>query len=535
MLNLLGFQIVLPSEFTFLANPFPAFIINMAAWIVVAIFTSKIILRLLRLITRQIPGDLEDILLAILNRPIIILIGLYGINYSLHQLPLVENAQKWINIVSLTVLVLVLTHISGRIIKDVLVYYGEIWAARTESRIDDVFIPVLNLFGPLLLVIISALIILPLWGIDVTSVLLGAGVVGLVLGLALQETLGNIFSGISLLIEAPFRKGDLILLPDGRTSEVLQMGIRSTMLFSLDEQATIYVPNKGLATNTLINLTKPTPEQRYSIDVNIDGTKNIAQIQEELFRISNGHPAVLSSDMPTKLIHVQNQVDEIRRRAELLSEGDPAKQTLLNEAKKNEQSLVKLDLDGKYNQQVLLLKEAFRNLIRGINSREVHGISEAERQQLYCDFISPIEHNIDACIIAANAWMEVGDPWVNESDVWNVRKIWKDRNNQLQIHWERLKKVLYETNDQREMRLDDSTKTMLDWLEKEYRNPPGYWKDPKVIIKDLTGTSVVMQISYYVDNIRLEHDGRPHRVRNEISRMVLEKLAKNNPISEVLG
>ncbi len=153
-------------------------------------------------------------------------------NYSLKQLPLTESVNKWINIVSLTILVLVITHICGRIVKDVLVYYGEMWAARTESRIDDVLIPVLNLFGPLLLVTISGLIILPLWGIDITSVLLGAGVVGLVLGLALQETLGNVFSGISLLIEAPFRKGDLILLPDGRTSEVLQLGIQSTMLFS---------------------------------------------------------------------------------------------------------------------------------------------------------------------------------------------------------------------------------------------------------------------------------------------------------------
>jgi hypothetical protein len=196
---------------------------------------------------------------------------------------------------------------------------------------------------------------------------------------------------------------------------------------------------------------------------------------------------------------------------------------------KNELSLVKLELDGKFNQQVLMLKEAFRNLIRGINSREVHGLSEAERQELYCDFISPVERNMESCITAAKAWIEVGDPWVNETDVWNVRKIWENRNKQLQIHWERLKKVLYEVNDQREMRLDDSTKMMLGWLEKEYRNPPGYWKDPTVIIKTIEGTSAQIQISYYVDNIRLEHDGRPHRVRNEISRMVLEKLVEISP------
>jgi MscS family membrane protein len=526
MLNILGLQISLPAELAFLKGAFPAFLINMAAWLVIAWITNFVILRLLKLITRQIPGDLEDIILAILNRPILILIGLYGVNYSLQQLPLLPVANKWINVVSLSIMVLVFAHISGRFIKDVLVYYGEKWAARTESRADDILIPVLNLFGPLLLSIITALIILPLWGIDITSVLLGAGVLGLVLGLALQETLGNIFSGISLLMEGPFRKGDLILLADGRTSEVLQLGIRSTMLFSLDEQATIFVPNKILATSVLINLTKPTPEQRYNIDVTVDRMINQAQVQDALFCIANGHPAVLSSDMATKLAHVKDQVKEIRRQAELMPKTEPARQKLLDEASKNEKSLSKLELDGKFNQQVLLLKESLRNLIRGINSREVHGLSEAERQELYCDFISPVERNMEAAVLAAKEWMEVEDPWVNEADIWNQRKIWSYRNDQLIFHWDRLKKVLYEVNDRREMRLDDSTKMMLTWLEKEYKNPPGYWKNPTVVIKTLNGSTTLLQVSYYVDNIRLEHDGRPHRVRNEISRLVQEKLVE---------
>jgi MscS family membrane protein len=533
MLNILGYSIQLSPEFAFLSGTFPAFLINMAAWVIIALIMNYIVLRLLKLITRQIPGDLEDIILAILNRPILILIGLYGINFSLHQLPLIPDIYKWIDIVSLTIMVLVIAHISGRFIKDVLVYYGEKWASRTESRVDDILIPVLNLFGPLLLVIITALVILPLWGIDITSVLLGAGVLGLVLGLALQETLGNIFSGISLLMEGPFRKGDLILLEDGRTSEVMQLGIRSTMLFSLDEQATIFVPNKILATSVLINLTKPTPEQRYNIDLTVDRTINQPLLQQALFTIVNGNPAVLTSDMPTKLEHVQNQVLEIRRKAALLPKKDPASLKLLDEAQKNELSLTKLDLDGKFNQQVLSLKESLRNLIRGINSREVHGLSESERQELYCDFVSPVERNMETAVSAAKAWMEVPDPWVNEADVWNQRKIWGLRNDQLIIQWERLKKVLYEVNDRREMRLDDSTKMMLTWLEKEYKTPPGYWKNPTVAIKTLNETSTQLQISYYVDNIRLEHDGRPHRVRNEISRMVQEKLVETSGAAKI--
>jgi hypothetical protein len=70
-------------------------------------------------------------------------------------------------------------------------------------------------------------------------------------------------------------------------------------------------------------------------------------------------------------------------------------------------------------------------------------------------------------------------------------------------------------------------------LEKEYKTPPGYWKNPTVAIKTLNETSTQLQISYYVDNIRLEHDGRPHRVRNEISRMVQEKLVETSGAAKI--
>jgi len=524
VLNILGFIVMLPANLAFLGQPVPAFVINMATWVVIALLINFVLLRILKLIAKRIPGELEDIILGILSRPFLILISLYGLNFSLHQLPLLPDVLKWAGIASSTVVVLVITHIIGRLIRDVLVYYGEKWASRTETRADDVIIPVINLFGPLLLVIIAALIILPLWGINITSVLLGAGVLGLVLGLALQETLGNIFSGVSLLIEGPFRKGDLILLSDGRISEVLHLGMRSTMLFSLDEQATIFVPNKMLATTTLINLTKPNPEQRYCIEVSVGQNIELAQVQTSLFCIANGHPAVLSCDMPAKLADVRDQIANIRAKAASLPEGNVAVKDLLAEADNNERTLVKLELDGQLNEQILVLKESLRNLIRGINSREIHGLSEAERQELYCNFLSPADHEAEITLERARHWIEARDPWVNDTDYWNQRKVWEERNEQFRLHWERLKKTIYNVDDRREFRLDDSTKALLQWLEKEYKIPPGYWKNPSVTIKALESANTRLQVCYYVDNIRLEHDGRPRRVRTELSRMIHDKL-----------
>jgi small-conductance mechanosensitive channel len=76
------------------------------------------------------------------------------------------------------------------------------------------------------------------------------------------------------------------------------------------------------------------------------------------------------------------------------------------------------------------------------------------------------------------------------------------------------------------MRLDDLSSNLLDWLDKEFKIIPGYWKDPVVSIKSFNGESIQLELWYYVDNIRLEQDGRSRRVRSELSRLIREKFVQ---------
>jgi small-conductance mechanosensitive channel len=95
-----------------------------------------------------------------------------------------------------------------------------------------------------------------MWGLDISSALVGAGVIGL----ALQDSLSNLFSGMSLVVEAAYRSGNLLQLADGSVCEVEEMGLRSTRMYSLDSHFTLYMPNKHLDNMTIINITKPTVE-----------------------------------------------------------------------------------------------------------------------------------------------------------------------------------------------------------------------------------------------------------------------------------
>lgn len=94
-----------------------------------------------------------------------------------------------------------------------------------------------------------------LWqaGYSFAGVWVSTGVAAAVLGLALQRTLGDLFSGIALGLEAPFRIGDWIELNDGTLGQVVDMNWRATRLRGWDN-ATLVIPNSRLAGESFKNL-----------------------------------------------------------------------------------------------------------------------------------------------------------------------------------------------------------------------------------------------------------------------------------------
>jgi MscS family membrane protein len=514
MFTLLGFKLVIPVGFEFLSYTWVVVILNAITWLATALVVNLIVLRFIRYVTRQLPGELEDIVFAILRGPLVLLLVLFGIVKTMDLINLSETTRHYQNLLTITIVVITITHILGRVIKDILVYYGNKWALKTESKLDDVLIPVLNLFGPVVLVLGAGLIILPLWGFNVTSVLVGAGVIGLVLGLALQSTLANIFSGLSLLVEAPFKNGDLITLTDGRICEVQGVGLRSTRLYSVSEHATVYVPNTTFSTTTLTNISNQTVDKNFFFNIKVPADKPIDPLVEEVKKVAVAHPATLVSNMQEKVDLLKTMANKIRADG---GNSNPADIKKLDLAVQLDQVLPRLELEGSLNNALFTLLESLRNLVRGIKAREAKGLTETERQELFCNYISPVDPAIEQVVELTKSWSNSIDPWLDPSDHWNLVRLWEYRNSLLLEQWEKLKKTIYHPDDHTEMRLDDMTRYLLDWIQHEYKVLPEYWKNPTVYMKGTAGSDVQLQVSYYVDNIRLEHDERANRVQSEIA------------------
>jgi small-conductance mechanosensitive channel/CRP-like cAMP-binding protein len=105
---------------------------------------------------------------------------------------------------------------------------------------------------------------LPLKGLLATS-----GVVAIVIGLALQNTLGDVFSGIVLDIERPYRVGDWIILDDTVQGRVIETNWRATHLLTGRQDVAI-VPNSIIAKSKLVNCSSPTRIHGASIRVKLE-------------------------------------------------------------------------------------------------------------------------------------------------------------------------------------------------------------------------------------------------------------------------
>jgi small-conductance mechanosensitive channel/CRP-like cAMP-binding protein len=104
----------------------------------------------------------------------------------------------------------------------------------------------------------------PIGGLIATS-----GVIAIVLGLALQSTLSDVFSGIAMGLEHAYKPGDSLWVEGGIEGQVVQISWRSTQISTLHNSIAV-IPNSVIAKSRLENRSAPTPTRSVSLTINID-------------------------------------------------------------------------------------------------------------------------------------------------------------------------------------------------------------------------------------------------------------------------
>lgn len=117
-----------------------------------------------------------------------------------------------------------------------------------------------------LLAIVNFAFEVPIGGLLATS-----GIIAIVLGLALQSTLSDVFSGIAVGIERPYRAGDQLWVEGGIEGQVVQVNWRSTHIATMNGDVAV-VPNSVIAKARLVNHSLPSPRRSSSLEVRLDPT-----------------------------------------------------------------------------------------------------------------------------------------------------------------------------------------------------------------------------------------------------------------------
>lgn len=99
---------------------------------------------------------------------------------------------------------------------------------------------------------LAAWLLISVWGLDTTGWLASAGILGIAIGFAAQETLANLFSGVFILADKPYKVGDFIVLDSGERGTVSHIGLRSTRMLTQDD-VEITIPNRAMGQAKIIN------------------------------------------------------------------------------------------------------------------------------------------------------------------------------------------------------------------------------------------------------------------------------------------
>lgn len=142
-----------------------------------------------------------------------------------------------------------------------------------------------------------AIVLQVIYGLELPGLLAGAGVAGIVLGLALQDTLGNLFSGFAIYFGGQFKAGDWLLI-DSHHAQIVEVNWRSTRLRTNDD---IYldIPNSNITKQTVINYDYPSKLHAMLLEIGLEYDAPPTKVKDVLIEAALNCQHVLRDPAPS--------------------------------------------------------------------------------------------------------------------------------------------------------------------------------------------------------------------------------------------
>ena len=171
-----------------------------------------------------------------------------------------------------------------------------------RSKIDELVYKILRVAVKSILLFTTVIIVLSSLGVAVSSLIATLSVVGVAFSLAIQGFLSNVFGGVQIITNHPFKVGDYVEA-GGEAGSVREVGLFYTKLDTPDKKL-VQIPNSKIANESIINYSNA-PVRRVEFLVSTSYDDDVDKVREVLLKLLNEHPMVLQEEGKKPVAHVK--------------------------------------------------------------------------------------------------------------------------------------------------------------------------------------------------------------------------------------
>ena len=241
--------------------------------------------------------DLDDKILGIFRAPIYYSILVVGLSAGLELMPLTDRwwaviLHRCLLTVGAVIWMIFFFRFATLLLTRIALLSGRfpIIERRTVTLFDN--LAKIAIFGA------ATYAVFVIWKIDLTAWLASAGIIGIAVGFAAKDTLSNLFSGVFILADAPYKVGDYIVLDRGDRGKVTHIGLRSSRILTRDD-IEITIPNSIIGNTTIINQSGgPHEKMRVRLKIGVAYGSDVDKVKTILQEVAEKEPMVCKSPEP---------------------------------------------------------------------------------------------------------------------------------------------------------------------------------------------------------------------------------------------
>lgn len=219
-------------------------VISILIVIIVKKFSYWILQAIQEKITHEDSNKEDKLVLKKLAHPISLVIGVKFVDVIFPALQFSLNINTWVFLLLNIAEAVFWVYMFLKLVKVIMHVYSE-YTSKTDSKLDDQLVPILNNFLTGIVFVYGFFKILTLFGVDATTLLAGATIGGLAFALASQDTVKNLIGTIMIFLDKPFHIGDWIVTSE-LEGTVEKVGFRSTRVRAADTSI-FQIPNSKLS------------------------------------------------------------------------------------------------------------------------------------------------------------------------------------------------------------------------------------------------------------------------------------------------